>query len=624
VKNATVVNQLKSAAQVGDIHTVIRLLNENKKNLTLRESRIYGELTFAQLAEAINNGIITNQMNREEELYDKNNYKNKLNHFIRFIDGISRKSHLQLSYVPIREENRLYISDDGTMMSLAFGQFSDAKTLNGKEIAEIVTSIELDYDIVDSNKLEFLSNIREWLNSLTEQQLGISYSLKDIISNSKSTQMFNTTSILAEINLYSIKQHLKDQQNANLQPNPWIDHNFYKAPVKALDEYSTEFLGDSLIDDVFSDVPGFGTDINRKGRRLFRTYGRSVKRAELEKPFYMVKSALLQTDNSLKTVLETNKYIINYSKHEHKVYGQYWYDAYAQMVRTCKYDDMVEFVELFKTVQNCDWGLIADTIEDIRNNTTCGAFQDFTPYKDDFGIFMTYVILAIHQSKPKAFSRTEKENIKEITKKMINEISDTLAGTISAEIEGTIVTDTVFNIFNEYEGFKNWDSRFKYVWEPAIKSVWEMCESNKKAENKFDKEVAHQRNAIIRVINEYGLSMVHKGYSHVDGDIITINFNDTTKTMAGLHCVPRADGGTVEDGVIWGLTKDNTGSWQYLNLNTKFSSPSDYWASLGEHNQVMLDKNRDKLPKNIVRDIQRFITLCDAINETGISYKFKK
>ena len=76
MKNATVVNQLKSAAQVGDIHTVIRRLNENKKNLTLRESRIYGELTFAQLAEAINNGIITNQMNREEELYDKNNYKN--------------------------------------------------------------------------------------------------------------------------------------------------------------------------------------------------------------------------------------------------------------------------------------------------------------------------------------------------------------------------------------------------------------------------------------------------------------------------------------------------------------------------------------------------------------------
>jgi len=199
-----------------------------------------------------------------------------------------------------------------------------------------------------------------------------------------------------------------------------------------------------------------------------------------------------------------------------------------------------------------------------------------------------------------------------------------LAGTISAEIEGTIVTDTVFNIFNEYEGFKNWDSRFKYVWEPAIKSVWEMCESNKKAENKFDKEVAHQRNGILRVINEYGLSMVHKAYSHVDGDIITINFNDTTKTMAGLHCVPRADGGTVEDGVIWGLTRDNTGTWQYLNLNTKFNSPSDYWASLGEHNQVMLDKNRNNLPKNIIRDIERFITLCDAINETGISYKFKK
>jgi len=228
VKSVTVANQLKSAAQVGDINTVIQLLNEHKKNLSLRESRVYGELTFAQLADAINNGIITNQMNREEELYDKNNYKNKLNHFIRFIDGISRKSHLQLSYVPVRDEKRLYISDDGTMMSLAFGQFSDAKKLNGKEIAEIVTNIESDYDIVDSNKLEFLSNIREWLNSLTEQQLSIAYSLKDIISNSRSTQMFNTTSILTEINLYSIKQHLKDQQNANLQPNPWIDHNFYK------------------------------------------------------------------------------------------------------------------------------------------------------------------------------------------------------------------------------------------------------------------------------------------------------------------------------------------------------------------------------------------------------------
>jgi len=623
VNGVTIHGELKSAAITGDVTTVMRILNEHKKSLSMRESRVLGEILFEQLKDAIDNGIITNRMNREEELADKASYKNKFHHMIRYIDGISRKSHLQLSYIPTWDENSLFISDDGTMMSLAFGQFLHHKKLTGRDISDILDDITDEYE-VDTTRLELFNNLRTWMDNLTEQQKKVAYSFYEVLKNSNSIDIFNETPILMEINLYNIQQHLKDQQNANLQPNPWIPHNFYKAPVKAIEEYSTTFLGKQLLDDLFSTVPGFLIDINQMARHLFRTTGRGAKRAEIEVPFYMIKSALLSAD-SLDTVLSTNKYFINYSKHGTKEFGYYWYTAYQDLVRSTTYNDMEDFVKLFKVIKTRDWGKVWDKIKEIKDQTTCSAFEDLTPYKDDFATYITYVILGIHQIRPKAFSRSSATvNVTKIADLMINEICDTLEREITVTLEnGSSHTDTIFNIF-KMDGYRNWASRFEHVWEPAIRAVYRKCESNVTAENKMEKEIEHQKETIHRIMSAYSLPSIYRAYSHQGNDIITINFNDATKTMAGLHTIPVASGGTVETGIIWGLAEDNTGDWKYLNLNTLFDSPSDYWRSLGDHNVRMLEDHSDTLSKKDIRDIQRFITLCDAIDTEGVSYKFKK
>lgn len=622
VNGVTIEGELKSAASGGDVVTVIRILNEHKKSLSMRQSRVLGEIMFDQLREAIDDNVITNDMNREEELTDKSSYKNKFYHMIRYIDGISRKSHLQLSYIPTWDETSLFISDDGTMMSLAFGQFLHTKKLTARDISDILDDIVEEYD-VDTTRLELFNNIREWLDTLTEQQKKLAYSFYEVIKNSDSIDIFNSTPILMEINLYNLRQHLKDQQNANLQPNPWIPHNFYKAAVKANEEYKTTFLGKQLLDDLISTVPGFITDINQQARHLFRVAGRSAKRAELEQPFYMIKSALFLAD-SLETILTTNKYFIHYSKHETKEYGKYWYDAYQNLVKSTSYNEMEEFVKVFKVVQKCDWGKVWDKIKEIKDQTTCTAFESLTPHKDDFATYITYVILGIHQLRPKAFSRTPNVNITKITNLMIDEICTMLERPISVTLDnGSVHTDTVFNIFKT-DGYNNWAARFEYVWEPAIRSVYRKCESNASAENKMDKEIEHQREIIHRILTTYEFSPIQKAYSHQSKDIITINFNDASKTMAGLHTVPVANGGTVETGIIWGLAEDNTGDWKYLDLNTMFDRPSDYWRSLGDHNVRLLEENRDNLSQKDIRAIERFIELCDAIDDMGISYKYKK
>jgi hypothetical protein len=248
-------------------------------------------------------------MNREEELDIKKSYVNKFSHLIRFVDGISRKSHLQLSFIPTKGE-KLFISDDGTMMSLCFGQYRNSKKLNGHEISDLIDSISTEYECNGTE--HFWMEIRKWIDNLTESQLDLKYSLDDIIRSTKTEEYFNQTTIQYEINLFNIKQHTKDQQNANLQPNPWVAHNFYKAPMKADDEYELTFCGDTLQSELFSNVIGIGYEPNTSADRLFRKYATGAKKTERDIPFYTTLGTLLCTSN-FDDILNYNKYFVHFN-----------------------------------------------------------------------------------------------------------------------------------------------------------------------------------------------------------------------------------------------------------------------------------------------------------------------
>jgi hypothetical protein len=231
-------------------------------------------------------------------------------------------------------------------------------------------------------------------------------------------------------------------------------------------------------------------------------------------------------------------------------------------------------------------------------------------------MYVSYVILALHKLYPEAFSRTDDKNLLKIKEILIVRILEQLDGDFDSET-------TLFDEFMN-GGYTNWDARFEYIWEPAIKEVVKALQNKNKSEKVFDREVNHQKDAIISIIRNNEWSTIFKCYSHVSSELLTVNFADARKTMAGLHCVAVDNGGTAADGIIWGLTEDNGGDWKYKNLNELFDRPSDYWVSLAERNTIMLDKNKSKLSSTDIRSIDRFITLCDTIGINGINYITKK
>ena len=73
-----------------DLNKLINLIDDFS-DLPIRYRRVFGVITFKYLWDYINSDdeFISNKMNREEELDETKNYKNKLHHLIRFINGIS-------------------------------------------------------------------------------------------------------------------------------------------------------------------------------------------------------------------------------------------------------------------------------------------------------------------------------------------------------------------------------------------------------------------------------------------------------------------------------------------------------------------------------------------------------
>lgn len=602
--------ELEVAKLNQNFQKIVNILHFNKKLLSKRDSKVFDTTTFDIIESLIKSGFISNKMNREEELDSTNSYKNKLHHLIRFTDGVSRKSHLQLSFIPTKGDI-LFISDDGTMMSLCFGMYRDIKKLTAGDIDEILDSIENEYELDGTEIL--INSLRDWIANLDEQQVLLKYSLTDLLRETKMFDYFGQTKINYEVNAFTIKQHIKDQQNANLQPNPWIAHNFYKARMKAEENYETTFCGDRLQQDIFLKMIGVGSEPEARADRLFRNYANGSKKTEKDIPFYTTYGALLAT-NDLNDILKNNEMFRNYGKHDHPTFGSWWYSRYIQLVNEVTYADMVAHTQKFRLIQESGWADIVTAINRIiKKNlyTGCKAFSDLTPFKDDFGMYVVYVICSLHKVYGNAYSRTATTNIKRIKESLIKNLID------------IIQKDGTFSIFTE-DGNTNWDARYESVWKPAINQTVADMGNKVKSEKSFDKEVQHQKDSILKIVRDNNWGNSWTCFSHESDKLIQINLNEWSKTMSGLHCVPVDMGGTAEDGVIFGLNGDQIGKWKYINLNERFTKPSDYWESLGDRNSKMLEIQENILTESEKRRVNDFIRLCDTIAAEGIDYFCKK
>ena len=608
-----------------DLNKLINLIDDFS-DLPIRYRRVFGVITFKYLWDYINSDdeFISNKMNREEELDETKNYKNKLHHLIRFINGISRKSHLQLSYIKSKA-NRLYISDDGTMASLAFGQYFDDARLKATQISEIVEDIKENY--TDGVSDEFMQSIEEWYEVLNEQQRQQEYSLKELLKNTKWSDEYENTLINFEINPFTINLHTKDQQNANLQPNPWATHNFYKAPMKSDDLYESTLIGDTLLNDEFSNVIGIGKNPSTQGNIIFRNFAANKKKAERDLPFYISKSLCLSlegrdNDSDLQSILGWNKYISKFNSHEDKKYGKYWYKKYDELVKNCTFSDMKEWVEYVDIVQQ-DWSSyhteLKKILEAYVHKSSLKPWEELRPFKDDFALYIISVILGFNQMFPQAFGRNIKKNIEEIRKLLIENLIITINGKVKNDNNEEV---SLIELFDNGSNVTNWNFRFENVWKYAIKETFNTLTKRKKGEDVFDKEVKHQKNLILETVSQNFNTKSFKGYTFSSKEIESIDFSNTSKYFAGLHCVPRDDKGIAEDGVIWGLVTDNEGVMKYQNLNKLFDSPADYWEKIAQRNQRELKNgNVSERDEIFVKD---FIQLCYRIADTKLNYKYKK
>lgn len=613
------------------ITNALDFLYENRKHLTKRDSKMYGVTTFGQLKSLIDNGIISNDMNREEELEIFKNLFNKINHMVRYIDGISRKPHLQLSFITDKGK-KLYISDDGTMMALAFGKFFESPGPTGDQLSNMIANIKQNYNLDGSE--EFINSISSWLNTLSETEMRVKYSLRQILSKTKMFEYFYNTTLNFEVNKLNTVLHIRDQQNANTQPNPWTANNFYKAPIKANDKYFKVFAGDRLQHEVFPEVPGFSKKTTSKhGDILFRTYYKDdkTKRSDLDVPFYTVRSALLNTQK-FQDILDTNEYFLKFNEHRNEKFANYWFARYEDLVEQVSFDDMKNFVQNeFMIAQNSHlsyaddaggWKKIQDTIKHIKNANgigSCGALDDLTPFKDDFAMYMVYVTLALHNLNSSAFSRNPYKNIAKIRDTLISNIIHIIR--TETFWNGQLV-DT-FGLFYDVDGknnVRNWGARFEAVWSPAIHETFKQMTDKKKGETLFDRQVQHQKDMIDMIRSQNRFQTVYYAFPHTNDELVRIDFSEPSKCMHGLHCKARDEGGTAADGIIWGLAADNEGSWKYKDLNHAFAQPHEYWRSLGDRNVDMLNRSDITLDTKQKRMVEKFIDLCYAIDESGMKY----
>ena len=134
----------------------LKEVRESKSNnVSSRKAKRSGTETFDELSNLLGENEISNDSNREVELEEKNQYKNKLGHLMRFVTGISEKSAMLITVLRNGLDNVGYIRDDGTLSGLAFraGEYYDTATLSPDEISVIIEDIDVEFDFLVAKSL---------------------------------------------------------------------------------------------------------------------------------------------------------------------------------------------------------------------------------------------------------------------------------------------------------------------------------------------------------------------------------------------------------------------------------------------------------------------------------------
>jgi hypothetical protein len=588
------------------LHDAIKYVGENKYQPSILMRKL-GTASFSECKTLIDSGILDNESNRDEDLDTIDQYKSKVNHLIRYVVGISEKGQLMVSILKDNPSKHGLIRDNGTMFALAFGKYFDTKYLTGHDWLNLFDDIITEYE-VDIQNQTFINALKQFVESLSESQLDLKYSWKELLENSiNALATYNSTEIAFVVNLFSTKQHQKDMINCNKQPNPWVAYNFYMTSLKFTQQYKTQFLGSELLN-YFSDKVGTARFSMGKLMYGYKTDAETRRVARVI-PIY-VAYCISKYCTTLDELIEAHLMIIRFNNHNDIDVSDYWSNMFKKMVNDTTYQEMVDFYNKnYKVVFLSElWDTIAQTIKLIVTKHCDGvettAMKDLQIKKFHTGIWFVCVVLWFKE-------RNKKKGLTTIIEQVVNNYVKLLNG--SVEFNGSSVAvynyfGTESSIYKSTSGIQRTEKLFQYV--PKEVQNWLLDRGNdRNVEAKYRESVISKLSAFC-IENEF---LPKLKLFPLSTDILTeINISNGDG-LHWLHKTPNSIGGDAKDGFL-GMIDDNLdGNQKYKNWNC---TPNEYWKTIIEKNECMLHTLNNTMKRKVQRSIDTLYEMIE-INLTA-------
>jgi len=599
--------------QFMDIEDKINYVIKNRETLSAREAKQTGEVNFKRLHELVDSGIISNDVNREEELDEIKTYLNKLHHLFRYIMGISEKSQLLLSVFSDSTDKVSYIRDDGTLMALVVGEYLNKKVLTPNDIQEdIIKNIKSEYK-PNKKDVVFLNLIENSFKKLSPQERDVEISLKEILAlDTNIKSMFDETNLSYTTNLLTKEQTILDTINANLQPNAWKAHNYYIVPQKSKTEYKKTFLGKKLTEFVNGKV---GLQKFSKGKLMSR-WDKSANSKKINRliPLFISYciSNFCKTEDELKKSYEM---IARFHEYEKDSVKKYWLKMYGRLVKETTYKEMVDFYEKDYKVffKNEEWNvnkLIKNLVNKFKLSTgvkSSSSLESLKFTKFDTGLWFLSVAIWIRKNK------TQKGRDK-IVELIVKTYKSKLLGKIS--YEG--VDRDVWDLFTS-DGFNNTGARFDYLFKYIIEEVINKITNEKKDRQTEEILRANALQTHIDILSEAELRTVLTLFPLSSDDAYRkYYFTTKGKNLHWLH--PNDDENKAEDGFL-GFIDDNLKE-PYKSVNWKEThnvyTQMDYWKLILEHNYKLVDSVSGTDKKAIEKSIEAIEELSQVNCEVTV------
>ena len=574
----------------------VEYLSNNKSiNFLDAEPYRFGVTNFGEVIKLLAIKLLENNTNRFEDLVTKESYRDKLEHMIRFVSGISSKGAILITVMTDNSKKCGFIRDAGTMVAL-LSKYWDVKYLNGNEWLKIIEKIKTDYK-PDVSRRFFLEQITNYFSGMSEQRKRSLYSLKDVVTNDEViSNQFDSCRISYELNCYSSHLHSKDMVNANRLVKPWNPFDFYDTPLKSslFDKYHDEFCGEGLLN-YFDKKPGAGYFSKNKFMSGWETKVKDRIAYRLV-PIYI--SYMVSEYVDIDELDEACKMITNWHKSDNPTVEKYWVSKWEQMIRETTRSDIENFYTKYLEVyDSSDWDKVIDVCRElkVKNKGKEGAaLKGLSIKKDDTSLFFMSLVLLFKKKYPK-------QGISTLVKYVTNTYTKLLTGNVihlDKEINKNIPVSVV-EYFGEnaskYESTNvsaRIDKLFTYI-PIEVKSKIEGKKTDRKGQSDYrEKSMDIHLNACrgTGVRNKYSLYPLSS-----DSELSKIDFN-TGDNLRWLH--PNDKDNKAVNGFL-GFEEDNTHKdWKNLNWpEYGVESQKDYWNKILDHNITISESMSDKVLK---------------------------